>query len=251
MSKRRDRMIKKLERKEYTKSYLRQKEARFEKANQYPFARIILIRDFFRTPDLYKALFFFFGAQFTIGIVAMGLRHQHLAGFLNILAITLGLTVVTLAVREINKRQRQDDTRRRFKLWRTGLLILGMFVAVIVSHMVLTSLGVEIKQQPNQNSLDQLYVLFPIAITFIIVVVSPIVEELVFRELLPYATGPSYLSFIVSSFIFMLLHTPYGVIGWVSYSILASAFLYARLKDNNVYSSISVHMVWNLLTIIL
>lgn len=251
MSKRKDRIIQNLKKKEYNKSYLKAKEARDEKPNAYPKTRLILIRDFFRTPDLYKALFFFLGAQITIGSIGLGVRYENLAGFLNLFAIIFGLLIVGLAIREINKRQRQDETRRRMKPWRTLVILLGIFIAIIISQMFLTAIGIENKPQPNQNSLDQLYTVFPIAIAFVIVVVSPVVEELVFRELLPYATGPSYMSFIVSSFIFMLLHTPYGVIGWTNYSILAVAFLYARLKDNNVYSSISVHMVWNLLTIIL
>lgn len=251
MSKRKDRIIKNLKKKEYNKSYLKAKEARSEKPNAYPMTRLILIRDFFRTPDLYKALFFFLSAQITIGSIGLGMRYDHLAGFLNIFAITFGLIVVSLAIREINKRQRQDETRRRMKPWRTVVIIICVFVAVVVSQLLLSAIGIESKPQPNQNTLDQLYSIFPIAVAFVIVVVSPVLEELVFRELLPYATGPSYMSFIISSFIFMLLHTPYGVIGWINYSILAVAFLYARLKDNNVYSSISVHMVWNLLTIIL
>ncbi|WP_414632250.1 type II CAAX prenyl endopeptidase Rce1 family protein [Clostridium sp. UBA1652] len=73
---------------------------------------------------------------------------------------------------------------------------------------------------------------------FTIIIVSPITEEIVFCELLPYATGPSYLSFIISSIIFILLHAPVGLMGWTSYGILTAVFLYARLKDNNIYTEL-------------
>ncbi|MER2008872.1 MAG: CPBP family glutamic-type intramembrane protease [Psychrobacillus sp.] len=46
---------------------------------------------------------------------------------------------------------------------------------------------------------------------FTMIIVSPVIEEIVFRELLPYATGPSYLCFVISSIIFIALHATFGV----------------------------------------
>lgn len=251
MSKRKQRMVKKLKEKEYSKAYRKQKETRFERSNQYPWSRMILIRDFFRTPDFYKALFFFFGAQMMLGAIGIGVRNPNIAGLLNLVAIVMGLSLVLLARKEINKRQRQDSTRRKLSIVRMILRVGLIFSVVVALNVTMQSIGVQPRLQANQTPLDTLYAAFPIATLLAVVVVSPIVEELVFRELLPYATGPSYISFIVSSVLFIVLHTPSGISGWVNYGILSSMFLYARLKDNNIYSSIGIHSIWNLITIII
>lgn len=251
MSKRKKRMVEKLKRKEYSKEYLRQKEKRLEKPNDYPWSKMILIRDFFRTPDFYKALFFFFSAQIMLAIIGVGMLNPEIAGLLNLMAIVIGLFLVWTATREINKRQRQDKTRRKFSLVRMVFRVGVVLGVVIALNMTLQAIGVQPKVQANQTPLDSLYSVFPIATLFAIVFVSPIVEELVFRELLPYATGPSYISFITSSILFIMLHSPFGISGWVNYGILSSMFLYARLKDNNVYSSIGIHSTWNLITVLI
>ena len=105
-------------------------------------------------------------------------------------------------------------------------------------------------EQPNQQSLNGMMSQFPIAMLLTILVVAPIIEEFVFRELLPHATGASYMSFIVVSLVFAALHAPAGLMGWTSYAILTVGFLHARLRGNNLYTAIIIHMLWNSLSVI-
>ncbi|MCR6108573.1 CPBP family intramembrane metalloprotease [Salipaludibacillus agaradhaerens] len=245
------RQIERMKEKEYSKGYLKQKQGREEEPNSYPLTRFILIKDFFRTPDLYKAIAFFISIQIVIATIAAGIKHPEYAGALNLVALVVGVAIVTLSVRIINKRQKFDKARRRFRLSRVLLIVTVMLLALFLSTFIYNLIGITMPEQPNQSSLNSLVVVFPVVMIFTMVVVSPVTEELVFRELLPYATGPSYLSFVISSLIFIALHTPYGIMGWTSYAILASGFLYARLKDNNVYTAIAVHMIWNALTLIM
>lgn len=239
----------KLKNKEYSKSYLNRKLDRIEEPNNYPVTKLVLIKDFFKTRDLYKAIGFFFSSQIALVLIAAGAKHIKMAGIMNLLAILIGLMAIFFAVREINNRQRNDNTRRRFRMKRVLTTLVIMLAAVYSFSYILHVLGAPITEQPNQLSLDELSKKFPVAMLFTMIFVSPIVEEIVFRELLPYATGPSYLSFIISSVMFVALHVPTGLIGWVSYSVLATGFLYARLKDNNVYSGIATHIIWNALSI--
>lgn len=245
------RQIERMKEKEYSKSYLRRKQERNEEPNSYPLTRLILIKDFFRTPDLYKAVGFFFSVQLVIATISAGVSFPTFAGAMNILAILLGIITVTLSVRTINRRQRLDPTRRRFKFSRVLFIVTAMLVALFLSTYIYNLIGVSMPQQPNQKSLDDLLTQFPLAMIFTMIVVSPVTEEIVFRELLPFATGPSYLSFVIASVIFIALHAPFGIMGWTSYGILAAGFLYARLKDNNVYTGIAVHMIWNAITILI
>jgi membrane protease YdiL (CAAX protease family) len=245
------RQIERMKEKEYSKSYLKRKQERNEEPNSYPLTRLILIKDFFRTPDLYKAVGFFFSVQLVIATISAGVSYPTFAGAMNILAILLGIITVALSVRTINRRQRLDPTRRRFKFSRVLFIVTAMLVALFLSTYIYNLIGVTMPEQPNQKSLDDLLTQFPLAMIFTMIVVSPVTEEIVFRELLPYATGPSYLSFVIASIIFIALHAPFGIMGWTSYGILAAGFLYARLKDNNVYTGIAVHMIWNAITILI
>ncbi|WP_186320378.1 CPBP family intramembrane glutamic endopeptidase [Paenibacillus sp. Y412MC10] len=83
-----------------------------------------------------------------------------------------------------------------------------------------------------------------------IVILAPVTEELVFRELLPNTLGPSFISFISSSLLFVAIHSPSGIMGWTSYGIMTAGFLYARLGQRTIYASIAVHVVWNITSII-
>lgn len=244
------RQIERMKEKEYSKTYLQRKQERQEEPNNYPLTRLILIKDFFRTPDLYKAIGFFFSIQIIIAVIAAGVNYPKYAGALNLLAIILGIVIVTLSIRTINRRQRLDPTRRKFKLSRVLFITTVMLIALFLVTYFYSLIGITMSAQPNQMSLNLLFTIYPVAMVFTVLFVSPIIEELVFRELLPFATGPSYLSFVIASLIFIALHAPYGIMGWTSYGILAAGFLYARLKDNNVYTAIAVHMIWNALALI-
>lgn len=200
---------------------------------------------------MYKAVAFFLAVQVVIATVAAATVYPDIAGALNVLALVLGIAIVVVAVKLINARQRRDVTRRPFKLMRVISIVAVMFAALTAVTTVLRVMGFTAVQQPNQASLENLVGLFPIVMIFTMVIVSPIVEEFVFRELLPFATGPSYLSFGIASLIFVALHAPFGVMGWTNYGILSAGFLYARLKDNNLYTAIGVHIIWNALTLIL
>lgn len=237
--------------KEYTKTYLNQKRKRQEEPNNYPMTRLILIRDFLRAPDLYKAIAFFFSVQIVIATIAAGVAYPKMAGAMNLLALAIGAISIFFSTREINRRQRLDPTRRSFKVSRVIKIIIVMLISLFAMTLLVNVLGIEPKVQPNQTSLDDLMKLFPFAMIFTLIIVSPITEEVVFRELIPFAIGPSYLAFITSSILFIALHAPAGIIGWSSYAILACGFLYARLKDNNVYTGIAVHITWNAIAILM
>lgn len=237
--------------KEYSKTYLKKKRDRIELENNYPKTRMILLKDFFKSKDLYMAIAFFFSVQIVIATIAAGQAYPKMAGAMNLLAIMIGVVIVVLSIRVINHRQRLDDTRRRFQFSRVLLILVVMLIALFAVTALYNFIGIGMAEQPNQKSLDSLMTLFPVAMIFTMIVVSPVTEEIVFRELFPFATGPSILSFITASLIFIALHAPAGIMGWTSYTILAIGFLYARLKDNNIYTAIAVHIIWNAVTIII
>lgn len=236
---------------EYSKSYLDQKQKRDELPNTYPMTRMVLIKDVFTSWDLYRAIFFFIAAQVIIITIAAGVQNPNIAGALNLLALIIGGVLVFMAIRIINMRQVLDPTRRKVSISTIIITLIFMYLMLIGASWAYSELGIHITTQPNQSSINTLAAQFPLAMLFTIIIVSPFIEELVFREMLPYAIGPSYISFVIASLIFIALHAPFGLMGWTSYGILAAGFLFARLKDNNLYTAIIVHIIWNATSVLL
>ena len=241
----------KMKEREYSKSYLKEKEQREYTPNTYPFARMVMLKDVLSSWDLYKAIIYFLATQVVLIIIAAANFNPEIAGALNLLAIVIGLVLVFTAIRSLRYKQALDASRRKVKLSTIIMTLVGMYIAMIFINWGLAEIGIETQAQPNQSSLEELSSLFPIAMIFTIIIVSPVVEEYVFRELLPYSIGPSYISFFISSFIFVALHAPFGIIGWTSYLVLAGGFLFARLKDNNIFTAIIVHIIWNAVSVLL
>lgn len=243
-------MYEKKHKQSLNKQIRKERELRNLKPNAYPVTRLILIRDFLRSTDLYKAIGLFVMAQIAIISVSASITHPHIAGALNLLAAIISIVLVIVSIREINKRQRKDDTRRPVNFSHVVRTLIIMIALIMFMTMMFALFNIELDTQPNQETLNTLTGHFPLVMILIITIVSPIVEELVFRELIPYAAGPSYVSFIVASIIFIVLHAPYGLLGWLSYTILSCGFLLARLSNNNVYTAIIVHMIWNILSLV-
>lgn len=243
-----------LKRKEYSKKYLQKLDKRNSVPHSYPKARLVLLWDFLKSKDLHKAIGLFLGSQISIFLLLFGVDYPGYAPVIGIMSIAIGLLCVILSIREINRRQSKDVSRKpvRFKLvFKTVILAL---LATTIIPMFLTKFGVSSGGpaiQPNQEMVDSTLALFPLPMIFTTIIVAPFIEEIIFRELLPYATGPSYLSFILTSLLFIIVHSPNGVIGWISYGIASIGFLSVRLINNNVYSSIAVHFIWNVMSLIL
>lgn len=234
-----------MQEKDYTKRYRNIKRARDERDNAYDFLRPVRIVDIFKTPDLYKAVGLLIAAQLTITTLAIATANETYAGALNLMALIMTALIVLFAVRTINRRQLMDPTRRRFKLSSVLFITSGMMVTLFITTLIFNSMGITPEVQPKQAANEILIAQFPLAMVIAMIIMVPIVEELVFRELLPYTFGPSIFAFIVMSGLFVFTHVPVGVAGWTSYGILAAGFLIARLKDNNIYTAVCVHMIWN------
>jgi|GEM_PF-5672163 len=236
----------------YTKQHWLKKEKRKEKANIYPAVRKIKIKHFITSPDTYIAAGLFLMQMLLQSVSIVQINNPEIATAASVVYIVLALILVIIGVRVIRKRQFVDPTRRKVK----GETIIKSVLLLVTSSAILTTItliiqsnGGELPTQSNQEALRFMQSMAPLTTIINIVVIAPLVEELVFRELMPYVTGPSILSFVAGSAIFALLHSPAGITGMLSYGSISAVFLYARLKDNNIYSSIIVHGIWNTLAI--
>lgn len=85
---------------------------------------------------------------------------------------------------------------------------------------------------------------------------APFSEELLFRKSIREVIKSKWLYIFVSGFIFGGLHvigTPglLGILSLIPYCSLGFAFAYTYAKTNNIFSTISMHMLHNTATIIL
>ncbi|MEK4529778.1 type II CAAX endopeptidase family protein [Paenibacillus sp. FSL H8-0104] len=219
-------------------------------ANAYPIFRWPSIKKMFGHRELYQAIAFLLSPQLFPIAVLLGTMYPELTALINVVTIMVGLIILTLAIRVIQKRQRKFGYVNRVRILPVIGVFIGCIIATIMMTYLYTSMGVTMPSQSNQVSLDTLFGRFPVIMFFMIAIIAPVTEELVFRELLPNVLGPSYLSFIASGFLFVVIHSPSGIMGWTSYGIMAAGFLYARLSQRSIYASIAVHIIWNMVSII-
>lgn len=241
----------KIKRGEYSKKYLEKKDKRNQMPMDYPKTRLILIRDFIKSKDLYKAIGLFLGSQLSVFLLIVGGDHPEQAPLISLLSMFIGSLCVILSIIEINKRQAIDPTRKKLSVKTVLSTLLVVLFATTILSIISASVNITPDTQANQELVNSTLENYPIAMLFSVLIVAPIVEELIFRELLPYATGPSYLSFIIISLFFTIVHSPAGILGWASYGIASAAFLRARLKNNNVYASVWVHILWNTISLLI
>jgi len=236
----------------YTKQHWREKEKKKERANIYPTVRKIKIKHFVTSPDTYIAAGLFLMQILLQSISLIPINNPEVTTATSAGHIVLTLILVIIGVRVIRKRQFVDPTRRKVKgetIIKSVLLLVTSTAIIAVISMVIQSIGGTLPTQSNQEALRVMQDMAPLTTIINIIVVAPLVEELVFRELIPYVTGPSILSFVAGSILFTLLHSPAGITGMLSYGSVSAVFLYARLRDNNIYSSVIVHVIWNTLAL--
>jgi len=222
----------------------------------YPFVKRIPILDVFKSKDLYKAIAYFIGLQLVVVFISLDAMGDTFNGIYATTAVCLSAMLITLALQGMQKRYKQQvkiatNTIHPVRsVVEVFLIILVMLIALVLATFVYNLLGITMPTQPNQESLTALTTQLPIIMLFFMIIVAPIIEEYIFRELLPHTIGVSYISFIASSILFAVVHAPFGLMGWTSYMILTAGFLYARLYRNNIYYAIAVHMIWNLLSVL-
>lgn len=222
-----------------------------KRAPVYPARRRITLIEFLSSSDLWMAVYFFVVSQLSLGLVIRGGVDGEYSTYYTIAGLVLGAWTVTHGLMTSSRRQ---VTKIRYDIVSKGQIaavVFGLFAFVYVLSFIMLSVGVAIPVQPNQESVNVIMQSQFLPMLFMTVLVAPIAEELIFRELLPYAGGRSVMSFVISSVAFTLMHSPAGITGWLMYGGVSLAFLYLRLKGNNVMQAIYGHMAYNLLSVLL
>lgn len=228
----------------------KQERLAYQNRARYQFLKKINILESLKSRDLWIAVYLFLAFQGSILFLTLSSARDNNKLFLAIsLVLAIGVSVHGLII--ARRRQRVKFRYEPVVWWKLLLSVIFIYLGVFSISVLFTYLDWNIVQQPNQDALNKLMETYFIPMMFITTVVAPITEELTFREFLPHAFGPSYISFIIISLIFTLLHSPSGLIGLFMYGFLSIAFLHLRLTTNNISTVIYAHMGYNFLTVIL
>ncbi|HIS17227.1 MAG TPA: CPBP family intramembrane metalloprotease [Candidatus Coprovivens excrementavium] len=137
------------------------------------------------------------------------------------------------------------------KYWFIGLIVM------VISSNIINMIGIA----PNTNQegnieLLRKYPLFEITCACFI---APIIEELVYRRSLKNATSNKHLFALTSGIIFGLVHVLSSIssssdlimlIYLIPFSSVGISFGYAYYKTNNIYGTIIIHSIHNIISII-
>lgn len=228
----------------------KQERMKKRKRPPYPKTRHISFVDVIKSRDLWSAIYFFIVFQIAMVLVAFGAEQPDPTKWIYS-AVAISIYVSIHGLYAVKVQQKSKFRSEPVKIGQVIAVIAALYAVIYMISVASILLKIQVPEQANQVSLNALLATQFIPMTFIVSIVAPIIEELVFREYLPNALGPSYVSFFISSFLFVLLHGPTGIIGWLLYGAMSAAFTYLRLKGNNVFASVYGHILYNLSTVVL
>ena len=200
-----------------------------------------------------SAFLAFFSAQYvlisinTFGRVANTI--PQFWGFI-VLAILGTFTSYFIAFKENLK-----DESRIYKYRYTWGAIAIYYLFIVTASIVSASFGITSQTQSNQNTLNELLKHnAPILITYM-TVIAPILEEVIFRHIIPkrlsFGTKNDWFGYIIGFVLFLILHSPQGIMGYITYGGMGLMFTFMRIYYNNINASILTHITWNSIVVLL
>lgn len=187
----------------------------------------------------------------TADIMANILNSSDMIMVSSIVELILGCILAFIAVflfRKDLKRQFFEFFKKKYYLY----VLLGFIVNLGLSYVasIITTLiggGVSANEQYITNSLTYA----PILMSTLAVIIAPLNEELVFRYSVSKLTGFRWWGFLLCSLPFALIHVVSGdLINVIPYVAMALVFTAFYFKTKNIWVSIGIHFLNNLLSIV-
>ena len=198
------------------------------------------------------ALLAFFSAQFVL--MSINTFRQYAYGMLNFWIATV-ITVICTAYSyiTISKHDAKHPRKHEYK-YRYTLLAIGIYyLFLVVLTIILTKLGIVPQKQDNQSSIDSLLKTSAIVLILYVTIIAPIIEELLFRYILPKAFNfnkiAEIIAYAVGFILFVTLHMPNGITGLMTYGGMGVLFTFMRIYYDNINASILTHITWNVIVV--
>lgn len=126
-----------------------------------------------------------------------------------------------------------------------GIILMGAS-NVILQHIT------NLKISGNESAVRELISVAPLYMFFSTVIYAPYVEELIFRKSIRNIVKNKYLFIIISGFIFGILHiidfkNYKEILMGIPYIIMGIDFAYIYYKSNNIFTTMTLHIIHNLI----
>lgn len=135
------------------------------------------------------------------------------------------------------------------------IYIIGIVLMGISSYIV--SSITNIPTAENETLVREYIKLFPVYMTFSTVIYAPFVEEITFRKTFKNIINDKILFILVSGIIFGLIHigisdnTTNDLLMIIPYIIMGIDFSYIYCKSDNIFTTITIHSIHNLILLII
>lgn len=135
------------------------------------------------------------------------------------------------------------------------IYILGL-IAMSLSNIILYKIT-DIQISNNEQLVRNYIKLFPIYMTFSCTIYAPIVEEITFRKTFRNIIDNKYFFILVSGIMFGLVHIAGDTIGIneyllsIPYILMGICLAYIYYKSDNIFTTITIHSMHNLILLIL
>ncbi|CDG05457.1 CPBP family intramembrane glutamic endopeptidase [Lactococcus lactis] len=134
-------------------------------------------------------------------------------------------------------------------------IIIGFALLFLVS--LLTGIFAQIiNQSPttsNQDSLNELQKVIPIAVFATQTLAAGFLEELVYRvgifEVI--FKNQKYFAFLTALLLFAYMHGPTDLYSWLTYGLMSLVLTSLYAKYRNFYLNMSIHLLWNLFGLVI
>ena len=143
-----------------------------------------------------------------------------------------------------------NNIETSFKYWFAG------FCVMIVSNLIITVI-MQGGMATNEEQVRTLIGIAPLYMFFDVAIYAPFTEELIFRKGFRDIFKNKWIFILASGLTFGTLHvlssltSVSALLYLIPYCSLGIAFAYSYYKTNNIFSTISMHMLHNSLAIIL
>lgn len=183
--------------------------------------------------------------------IDLGKASDKMICYLNLyIGLAFGLVIILIYYKDLVNELKKfiQNIKKNFdtglKCWFLGLII--MYISNIILLLVFRSGGAN-----NENAVQEMIKLCPIAMGFYSCLVAPFVEEIVFRKTLKDFIKNKWL-FVIASFLFFggahvisMANNIVDLLYIVPYGALGATFALAYYKTDTVYTSITFHIIHN------
>lgn len=200
------------------------------------------------------ALYFFLGELLSIPFLFLyqkKLLNLEIANLLLYISLTIIFVIIYFKDLKIDFKNFLKNPKEILKIG-FNYWIKGLFVMMVSSFIFnIIGIGTSVNQEQNLELLKNM----PLYELISAIILAPILEELVFRRSLKYALKNNYIYAYTVGLIFGFIHittslsSPIMLLLIIPYSAMGIAFGFTYKKTNNIYSTITIHMIHNAISL--